>query len=136
MIFNIILQSTTIRHPNFCWINIHKIPNCYLFGYPALPLPHPKHPPHPRDQEVSRSSCHSFTVPSSLHDASRPGCLGFQVTAFTSCLWARVSVWTKLNDGWSLSATLGSSTNTRTVSSPQAVAMAPVSGHLGGGQIR
>lgn len=67
--------------------------------------------------------------PSSLQEARSPASFGFQLTQLMSWLWALVAWATSENTGWSGLA-VSSSLNTRTVSSPQAVAMAPVSRHL------
>lgn len=69
------------------------------------------------------------TSPLSLQEARSPASFGFQETQFTSWLWALVSWAASENTGSSgLAAT--SSLKTRTASSPQAVARAPVSRHL------
>lgn len=67
--------------------------------------------------------------PLSLQEARRPGSFGFQETQLTSWLWALVTWAASENSGWCGSAD-SSSLNTRTASSPQAVAKAPVNGHL------
>lgn len=67
--------------------------------------------------------------PSSLQEARSPASFGFQATLLTSWLWALVTWATSENTGWSGSV-VSSSLNTRTASSPQAVARAPVSRHL------
>lgn len=67
--------------------------------------------------------------PSSLHEARRPASLGFQATQLTSWPWA-LGMCTIIAKTGSSGSEVASSLNTRTPSSPQAVAMAPVSRHL------
>lgn len=67
--------------------------------------------------------------PLSLQVASSPASFGFQDTQLTSWLWALGTWAVRKKMGCSGSA-VGSSLNTRTPSSPQAVAKAPVRRHL------
>ncbi len=67
--------------------------------------------------------------PSSLQVAMSPASFGFQATQLTSWLWALVTWAASKNTGWS-GSDVSSSLNTRTASSPEAVARAPVSRHL------
>lgn len=70
--------------------------------------------------------------PSSLHVARSPASFGFQAAQLTSWLWALVAWATMEKMGWSGSDD-SSSLKTLTVSSPQAVARAPVTLHLNTG---
>lgn len=71
------------------------------------------------------------TSPSSLQEARSPGSLGFQATQLTSWEWAW-RIWAVREKVGCCGSEPGSSSNTRMASSPQAVARAPVSWHLGG----
>lgn len=71
---------------------------------------------------------HNFISPSSLQDANNPGILGFHVTQFTSCPCDFSAEFTRVYVG-AFGSSFSSSLNIRTISSPQAVAMSPVSLH-------
>lgn len=73
---------------------------------------------------------HNLTVPSSEHDASRPGSFGLNANRLTSCKWA--CGFDAINEklGGVSRCLTSSSRNTRILLSPHAVAIKPVNGHL------
>lgn len=84
---------------------------------------------HSRDVHSSSWNFQMAISPLSLHEARNPASFGFQDTQLTSWLWA-LATWAASENTGSSGLAVSSSLKTRTASSPEAVAKAPVSRHL------